>query len=95
MTNNNKYLEIIGKNRQKWAAKNALTPLNLMRYYFFIFMQFEQSLRYVHTEKSFRNYIKSTRNQIVFTIFLDRFGAANGHYPFAIPNQSRKMVNTI
>ena len=27
----------------------------------------------VHTEKSFRNHIKSTRNQIVFTILLDWF----------------------
>ena len=49
----------------------------------------------MHTEKPFPNLIKSNRNQIVFTIFLDWFGTANGQFPFAVPNQSRKIVNTI
>ena len=35
----------------------------------------------LHTEKSFRNIIKSNRNQIVLP-FSDWFGSANGHCPF-------------
>ena len=42
-----------------------------------------------------RNLFKSNRNQIVFTMHLDSVGTANGHCPFAVPNQSRCMVNTI
>ena len=36
-------------------------------------------VKLLHTEKSFRNFLKSTRNQIIFTIF----------------QINRKMVNTI
>ena len=50
---------------------------------------------FLNTEKYFRNLIKSNRNQIVFAIFFGWFGTANGHCPFVVSNQSRKLVNTI
>jgi len=45
--------------------------------------------QWVQTEKSHRNLIKSDWNQIVFTIFRLIWKTANGHRPFAVPNQSR------
>ena len=44
---------------------------------------------FILAEKSRRNLSKSNRNQIVFTIFLDWFGTANGRCPFAVPHQSK------
>ena len=49
---------------------------------------------FTSTEKSFRNLIKSNQNQIVFTMHR-LIRNTNGHCPFAVPNQPRKMVNTI
>ena len=43
------------------------------------------------TEKYFPNLGKSNGNQIVFTMHLDWFGSVNGHYPFAVPNQSESV----
>ena len=39
----------------------------------------------IHTEKSFRNIIKSNRNQIVFTIFRLIYNQMDVHY---VPDQS-------
>ena len=49
-------------------------------------------IAYLHTEKCFRNLVKSTRIQIVFTIFRFIWNQPDVHL---VPNQSRKMVNTI
>ena len=46
----------------------------------------------IHTEKSFRNIIKSNRNQIVFTIFWLIWNQTEVRLLFQI---NRKMVNTI
>ena len=48
-----------------------------------------QSDTLLHTEKYFRNLIKSTRNQIVFIIFRLIWNT-NGHYPFAVQSENGK-----
>ena len=45
-----------------------------------------------------RNLLENLLNQAEIRLYLpctDWFGIANGHCPFAVPNQSRKMVNKI
>ena len=53
---------------------------------------FNQTSSFVHTEKSFRNLVKSNRNQIVFIIFQLIWNQTNVRL---VQNQSSEMVNTI
>jgi len=86
-------------NIETWQSKfrcrhlEVLTPLGIIVWRLVV-VEIRNGL-HTNTEKSFRNLINSNRNQIVFSIFNDWFGIANGHCPFVVPNQSRKMVNTI
>ena len=56
-----------GEDNASYTCQNAQILKNKKRYWKWIRKRFLWV--YVHTEKYFRNHIKSNRNQIVFTIF--------------------------
>ena len=64
------------------------TPMTRFKVSLIMLQRIFLSVRIVHTEKSFRNLVKSNRNQIVFTIFWLIWIHADVHLD---PNQSKNV----